>query len=272
MPAVNPARLKRWRQGQLVGAQYASGDRTRLDMMRNLHETLLPLASPDGTPTPHMQPHFNYTPPTDPMLDVIHHDEKLLVLNKPSGLLSVPGRLDEHKDCLESRAQAEHPRARTVHRLDMATSGVCVMAMTASAHRHLGLQFERRHTSKSYVARVWGHIADDEGEIDQPLICDWPNRPKQMVDHENGRHALTRWKVIEREKDATRVALYPVTGRTHQLRVHMLHIGHPILGDDFYATGDALAASDRLQLHALSLTLHHPVGGERITFEAPCPF
>ena len=146
------------------------------------------------------------------------------------------------------------------------------MAMNAKAHRHLGLQFERRKTSKRYIARVWGDVRGEAGAIDLPLSCDWPNRPKQMVDKENGRPALTHWEVIRREESATRLALVPITGRSHQLRVHMLSLGHPIVGDGFYATGPAIAAADRLQLHAESLTLHHPSDGGLITFSDPCPF
>lgn len=215
---------------------------------------------------------FVYEPPTDPFLSVIHVDDDILVLNKPSGLLTVPGKAAEYSDCLEARAQEDFPSARIVHRLDMDTSGVVIMAMHADAHRHLGLQFERRHTSKTYVADVFGVIESEQGEIDLPLRCDWPNRPKQMVDHEQGRKALTKWRVIDRTETSTRVELMPITGRSHQLRVHMLELGHPILGDRFYASGDALEASERLQLHALSLTIHHPTGGERLTFEAPLPF
>jgi tRNA pseudouridine32 synthase/23S rRNA pseudouridine746 synthase len=165
-----------------------------------------------------------------------------------------------------------HPEARIVHRLDMDTSGVMVLAMNAQAHRHLGLQFERRKTEKTYVAEVWGQIERDAGEIDLPLVCDWPNRPKQMVSFEHGKPALTRWQVIMRNERTTRVRLFPFTGRSHQLRVHMLSLGHPIVGDRFYATGDALEASPRLRLHAESLTLHHPTGGRRVTFETACEF
>ncbi|MEM8703859.1 MAG: RluA family pseudouridine synthase [Pseudomonadota bacterium] len=215
---------------------------------------------------------FDYQPPLDPFLPVIHADQDLLVIDKPSGLLSVPGKAPEHGDCVESRSQAAYAGSRIVHRLDMDTSGVMVLAMNRAAHRHLGLQFERRKTHKTYIAEVWGHLEGDTGEVDLPLICDWPNRPKQMVCHENGKTALTRWEVIERSKLTTRVRLLPHTGRSHQLRVHMLALGHPILGDRFYAQGDALAASDRLALHAESLELHHPTGGERIAFRSPCPF
>jgi len=217
-------------------------------------------------------PSFIYDPPQDPRLEVMHVDGDILVVSKPSGLLSVPGKAEEHSDCLEARAKAAYPDARIVHRLDMDTSGVMVLAMNPVAHRHLGLQFERRKTAKSYIARVWGTMECERGEVDLPLRCDWPNRPKQMVCHEHGRNAVTDWQVQAREIRATRVKLLPVTGRSHQLRVHMLVLGHPILGDRFYAEGEALSAADRLQLHAKELTFHHPTGGERVTFSAECPF
>lgn len=213
-----------------------------------------------------------YNPPIDPQLDILYQDEDILVVNKPSGLLSVPGKAPDMKDCLESRAQAAVIGARIVHRLDMETSGVMIMARHMDALRHLGRQFEARQTEKTYVARVDGLLEKDEGEVDLPLICDWPNRPKQMVCHERGKHALTRYRVLEREDRATRVALYPVTGRSHQLRVHMLSLGHPILGDNLYASGGALTAAARLQLHARTLTLTHPESMEKLTFEAPVPF
>lgn len=215
---------------------------------------------------------FHYDPPQDPFLKVLHADEEVLVVDKPSGLLSVPGKAAEHSDCIEARAHVQFPEARIVHRLDMDTSGVMVLAMNPAAHRHLGLQFERRKTSKIYVADIWGSPVEDEGEIDLPLICDWPNRPKQMVCFENGKPALTRWQVIDRKERTARVRLFPHTGRSHQLRVHMLALGYPIIGDRFYAEGKALAASSRLALHAETLTLHHPSNGERVTFQAVCPF
>ena len=215
---------------------------------------------------------FTYDPPTDP-LDIIYKDDKLLVLSKPAELLSVPGRKPEHFDSLEVRVKSEFPEAKTVHRLDMCTSGLVIMARDADTHRNLGLQFERRKTKKTYIARVWGDIEGDSGNVDLPLICDWPNRPLQMVDHENGRASQTDWEVLEREDSGfTRLALYPITGRTHQLRVHMAELGHPILGDDFYAHEQALKAETRLQLHAHKLMIHHPNGGNQIWFESPCPF
>lgn len=215
---------------------------------------------------------FKYEPPLEPYLPIVHEDEELLIVDKPSGLLSVPGKAAEHADCVELRAQQHCQAARIVHRLDMDTSGIMVLAKTPSAHRHLGLQFERRKTSKTYIAEVWGSLLSDEGEVDLPLICDWPNRPRQMVCFERGKSALTRWRVLKRSATTTRVQLFPVTGRSHQLRVHMLSLGHPILGDRFYAEGEALNASKRLSLHAESLELHHPNGGERVLFSAKCPF
>ncbi|MDD7911034.1 RluA family pseudouridine synthase [Pseudovibrio exalbescens] len=217
-------------------------------------------------------PPFIYNPPTEPFLDVLHQDDDILVLNKPSGLLSVPGKADHLKDCLERRAQGKFGDARIVHRLDMDTSGVIVMAMNAQAHRHLGLQFERRKTRKTYIARIWGQPEKNEGLVDLPLRCDWPNRPRQMVDHELGRSAQTKWEVLAREEACALVRLSPITGRSHQLRVHMLSLGHPILGDRFYAGAEALAASNRLCLHAHKLGLHHPANGEFLWFEAPVPF
>ncbi|MGB0906506.1 MAG: RluA family pseudouridine synthase [Maricaulaceae bacterium] len=212
---------------------------------------------------------FIYNPPTDP-LDILHEDEHLIVVNKPSDLLSVPGKTEP--DCLEARLQDYNPKVLTIHRLDMATSGVMVFAKTAHAQRHIGMQFEKRQTEKTYIARVAGHVENESGTIDLPLICDWPNRPRQMVCHERGKPAQTAWEVLEREAAHTRLALYPKTGRSHQLRVHCLSLGHPILGDRFYANDEILKAANRLQLHAEALKLRHPDGGEWHTFTAECPF
>ncbi len=211
-----------------------------------------------------------YAPPDTP-LDVLHHDHELLAVNKPSGLLSVPGKGEHLADCLLSRVQAAFPEALLVHRLDRDTSGVMVFGLTPHAQRHLGLQFEHRRTKKQYVARVWGELAEAEGVVDLPLIVDWPNRPRQMVDHESGKPALTRWKRLKAGKGESRVRLMPETGRSHQLRVHMREIGHPILGDPFYAEG---AARDypRLMLHAEMLRVLHPDGGKGVSFRAKVPF
>lgn len=213
---------------------------------------------------------IDYTPPTDP-LDILHDDHEILVVNKPSGLLSVPGRGEHLADCLLARVQAVFPTALLVHRLDRDTSGIMVFGLTPHAQRHLGKQFERRKVKKTYVARVAGVMADNSGTVDLPLIVDWPNRPRQMVDHENGKPAVTDWKVLKRGEHETRVRLLPQTGRSHQLRVHMLALGHPILGDPFYATGGALD-HPRLMLHSEELRLHHPDGGQVVKFRGKAPF
>lgn len=211
-----------------------------------------------------------YSPPDTP-LDILHHDHEILVANKPSGLLSVPGRGEHLADCLLSRVQTVFPETLLVHRLDRDTSGVMVFALTPGAQKHLGKDFETRQVKKTYLARVWGRVAEKTGTVDLPLIVDWPNRPRQMVDHENGKAAITDWRVVKYEDAATRLRLYPRTGRSHQLRVHMMEIGHPILGDPFYATGEALNAP-RLMLHAESLRIRHPDGGKGMTFTAKAPF
>ena len=214
---------------------------------------------------------FVYDPPTDPWLTVLHADEDIVVLDKPSGLLTVPGKDAALSDCLETRARGRWPTAKVVHRLDKDTSGILLMALHKRALGHLGSQFEHRRTTKSYVARVWGEIDGDNGLIDLPLATDWEHKPRQRVDHERGRASRTEWHVLAREHGVTRVRLVPLTGRTHQLRVHMLSLGHPILGDAFYATGVALAAADRLQLHAEELGFTHP-DGTPMHFVSPAPF
>ncbi|MGK0267926.1 MAG: tRNA pseudouridine32 synthase/23S rRNA pseudouridine746 synthase [Paraglaciecola sp.] len=213
---------------------------------------------------------LNYNPPLEPYLDIVFQDDDIIVFNKPSGLLSVPGK--EHADCLQARAQRVFPTATIVHRLDMATSGLMVMALNKSAHRHISKQFELRETTKTYQAVVFDNVQQDSGEINLPLICDWPNRPKQMVDHEQGKKALTHWRVIERNANTTRVELKPVTGRSHQLRVHMLSMQHPIIGDTLYAHSQALEMANRLNLHAMLLSFRHPVTEQMLYFESQVPF
>ena len=195
----------------------------------------------------------------------------MLVAEKPAGLLSVPGRLPENKDCLITRLQTDYSDALTVHRLDMATSGLMVFARGAEAHRTLSKAFAERRVSKRYIAVVAGRL-QGQGEVDLPLITDWPNRPRQMVDHDMGKPSLTRWRGLEAGEGTTRVELEPVTGRSHQLRVHMMAIGHPIVGDVFYAPADIEVLSPRLLLHAERLSLPHPVSGERMDFRSPVPF
>lgn len=210
-----------------------------------------------------------YNPPQDP-LEFLHDDHQVLLVNKPAGLLSVPGKGPELADCLIKRIQAVFPMALLVHRLDRDTSGVMIFALTPHAQRHLGLQFEKRQTKKTYVARVWGQMAEKTGTVDLPLIVDWPNRPLQKVCHETGKSAQTDWRVMRSTVDETRVRLMPKTGRSHQLRVHMLALGHPILGDPFYAT-DKARNHPRLMLHSETLQFRHPDGGQgtRITAKAP---
>ena len=215
---------------------------------------------------------FVYSPPEEGPLPVLFSDDHILVLDKPSGLLTVPGNRPERADCLEKRARVTFPTARIIHRLDMDTSGVIVLGLTLEAQARVSRQFERRETRKSYIALVWGQVSGTEGRVDQPLMTDWPNRPKQHIDPVHGRQAITDWTVLEAGARSTRVRLTPLTGRSHQLRVHMAYLGHPILGDNLYAPEAALAASDRLCLHAHSLEFAHPVTHEQMCFESPVPF
>jgi tRNA pseudouridine32 synthase/23S rRNA pseudouridine746 synthase len=202
----------------------------------------------------------------------LHLDDTLVVVDKPAGLPSVPGRPAELHDCMAARVQALVPDALVVHRLDMATSGLLLFARGKAAQRRLGEAFARRDVAKGYVAVVAGEMDDDEGEIDLPLIADWPNRPLQKVDHTTGKPSLTRYRVIGREAGRTRVALTPLTGRSHQLRVHLQALGHPIVGDALYALPEIAAQSPRLLLHAHTLAFAHPAGGEALSFESPVPF
>lgn len=205
---------------------------------------------------------------------VIHADDGLVVVDKPAGLLSVPGRGADKADCAAARVRARWPDAEVVHRLDMATSGLFVMARGKAAQRRLCAAFEHREVDKTYEALVAGLVHDDAGTIDLPLSADWPRRPLQKVDPVAGRPAVTRFRVIARDAEAgtTRLALEPVTGRSHQLRVHLAHLGHPILGDALYAPDAAVAGGARLMLHAVALALPHPADGRRVGWNSPAPF
>lgn len=205
-------------------------------------------------------------------IELLHHDDSLLVFNKPSGLLSVPGRLPENWTSLAGHVQSVWPDALSVHRLDMETSGVIVMARGKAAHRALSIAFQERQVDKRYLAIVAGSLESESGEIDLPLICDWPNRPRQKIDFAAGKPSLTRYRVITRDAAQTRVALEPVTGRSHQLRVHLQTIGHPILGDVLYAPAEIVARSARLLLHAEWLAIPHPESGRRLEFHCPANF
>lgn len=210
-------------------------------------------------------------------LTVLYADEALLVLDKPAGLLSVPGRGEDKQDCLSARAQALYPDALVVHRLDMATSGLLVMARSTVAQRNLNEAFASRQVNKRYTAVVDGFMApppDDWGVIDLPIIVDWPNRPRRIIDHERGKPSTTRWRVLAHHPlaNTTRLELEPITGRSHQLRVHLLALGHAILGDALYASPTVQALSDRLLLHACSLALPHPTNGQTMRFDSAAKF
>lgn len=204
----------------------------------------------------------------------LYLDDSMLVVDKPSGLLAVPGRGEAGLDNQASRVQAAVADALVVHRLDMSTSGLMLFARGKEMQRRLSHAFAQREVHKEYIAVVDGLLAADRGEIDLPLLTDWPNRPKQKVDFADGKPALTRYTVLERDaaRGTTRLRLEPVTGRSHQLRVHLLAIGHPIVGDALYAPPDALAKAPRLLLHAQSLALPHPVDGRPMRFHSPAPF
>lgn len=201
------------------------------------------------------------------MPDVIHRDRHLMIVDKPSGLLTVPGRTPDRADCLISRVQREVPEALIVHRLDMDTSGLVILALSTDMQRELSRLFRERLIEKEYIAEIFGVPDQTSGTIDLPLICDWPNRPRQMVDFENGKHAVTHWKITGKTELGAKVRLTPETGRSHQLRVHMLSLGTPILGDNLYHRGGSDQASDRLRLHASRLQFDHPVTGERLNIE-----
>lgn len=201
---------------------------------------------------------------------MLFEDDALVAFNKPAGLLSVPGNVS--RDSLETRARERFDDTLVAHRLDMATSGVIVMPRGKANLAAIGLQFERRTTEKHYTAIVAGRVRDDMGTIDLPIRCDWPNRPLQMICHERGRPAVSHWRVVDRAEDRTRLVLMPVTGRSHQLRLHMKELGHPILGDVWYGDAACIGAASRLLLHAEELRIDHPITGKRLRVTAPCPF
>jgi tRNA pseudouridine32 synthase/23S rRNA pseudouridine746 synthase len=205
-------------------------------------------------------------------LTLIHDDAHLIAIDKPAGLLSVPGKGPDKADCAIARVLCQFPDALVVHRLDMATSGLLLFARGLAAQQALSRAFETRQVHKTYIAEVHGQLAEDCGVVDLPLASDWPNRPRQKVDLAGGKAAVTHWQVLSRGPEHTRVALMPVTGRSHQLRVHMLSLGHPIVGDALYAPVDACTQTDRLRLHAWRLSLPHPSDGQMMSLEAPLPF
>lgn len=215
-----------------------------------------------------------YNPPPDTGLSILYQDDFLLAVDKPPGLLAVPGRGAHKRDSLSMRVQVAFPDALVIHRLDMPTSGLMLFARSAEVQSAMGRLFQERRVGKEYLAVVAGLPKLPEGEVDLPLITDWPNRPRQKVDYAAGKSALTRYRVLAHEEgsNTSRVCLMPVTGRSHQLRVHMLALGHPILGDELYASPEIQALSPRLLLHAHRLCLEHPVTGRPLTVESPFPF
>ncbi|MEO1568587.1 MAG: RluA family pseudouridine synthase [Pseudomonadota bacterium] len=212
-----------------------------------------------------------YSPAPGPV-GVVFEDDDLWVAEKPAGLLSVPGRGPGKTDCVEARLAAGTNWLRAVHRLDMDTSGLLVLARSPGAHRAMGRLFEKRQVHKTYLARIWGAPDRDEGVVDAPLMADWPNRPRQKTDPKHGKPARTRWRILSSAGPYTDVMLHPETGRSHQLRVHMASMGHPVLGDPFYAHAPARQAAPRLLLHASALAFPHPITGSCVAIVSPAPF
>lgn len=207
-------------------------------------------------------------------VNIVFQDEHLIVANKPAGLLSVPGKGPENQNCLSNQVLKLNPNARIAHRLDQGTSGMVIFPLSYIALRNLTQHFEDKKIQKRYLAVVDGLVNQDQGEIDLPLICDWPNRPLQKVCFEHGKKAVTRYDVISRDQtlQQTRIHLYPITGRTHQLRVHMLSLGHIILGDGLYATPEIKQKAPRLLLHAQDLFFPHPITGEDVSLHCAAEF
>jgi tRNA pseudouridine32 synthase/23S rRNA pseudouridine746 synthase len=217
-------------------------------------------------PPPYLVPHSTEE------IAILYEDDDLLLVRKPDLLLSIPGRHPLNKDCLITRLQQRYPSASIVHRLDLDTSGIMVIPLNKPTHAHLSRQFQQRQVRKTYHAVVFGEMEQDEGEVNLPIVCDWARRPRQMICHRHGRPALTRYEVLECGVDRSRVLLKPVTGRSHQLRIHMRELGHPILGCDMYAHSAALGMADRLMLHATTLEFTHPTTGGWLRGECPADF
>jgi tRNA pseudouridine32 synthase/23S rRNA pseudouridine746 synthase len=216
--------------------------------------------------TPYLVPHSR-----EP-IRILYEDAHLLLVRKPDLLLSIPGRHPLNRDSLISRLQVDYPSASIVHRLDLDTSGIMVIPLDKDTHSHISRQFQQRRVEKTYHALVYGRVARDKGEIDLPIACDWANRPRQKICYATGKAALTRYRVLDRLADRSRMLLSPVTGRSHQLRIHLRELGHPILGCDLYAHEEALAMAPRLMLHATTLAFEHPATGEWLEGECPPDF
>ncbi|MBE9538794.1 MAG: RNA pseudouridine synthase [Proteobacteria bacterium] len=218
------------------------------------------------TEQPYLVPH------SQEEITILYEDENLLLVRKPHLLLTIPGRHPLNKDCLITRLQQNYPSASIVHRLDLDTSGIMVIPLNKATHSHISRQFQERRVEKSYYAIVYGVVEEDQGEIDLPIAPDWSRRPRQKICAQRGKQALTRFEVLQREADRSRLLLKPVTGRSHQLRIHMRELGHPILGCDMYAHDEALKMSPRLLLHATALAFTHPATGDWLSGECPADF
>jgi len=216
--------------------------------------------------TPYLVPHSTEE------IAILYEDDDLLLVRKPDLLLTIPGRHPLNKDCLITRLQEKYPTASIVHRLDLDTSGIMVIPLNKPTHAYISRQFQERKMEKSYIAVVFGQVEQDSGEIDLPIAVDWENRPRQIICAERGKQALTRYEVLSRDSDRSRLLLKPVTGRSHQLRIHMRELGHPILGCDMYAHDKALAMANRLMLHATTLAFEHPATGQWLSGECPPDF
>src|SRR5690554_327314 len=217
------------------------------------------------------KPHI--VPPCHEDIQIIYQDDYFVVIEKPQPLLSTPGRIPENKDCAITRLQQQFPAAELVHRLDMATSGLMVIALNKLMTSRLSKQFQQRIVEKEYIAVLQGHVEDDEGEINIPIIADWENRPLQKVCHTTGKASQTHYKVLARNADnSSRVLFTPITGRSHQLRIHSREMGHPILGCHLYALNNSDTAADRLLLHASKLAFNHPFTGHTVVFTSDAPF
>lgn len=217
---------------------------------------------------------YYIVPKCDKAVDILYQDDYLLVVNKPEFLLTVPGRAPENKDCVITRLKKDFPEAVIVHRLDLDTSGILIVPIVRSAMSHLARQFQERKIYKRYEAIVWGEVKEQIGEVDLPIIVDWENRPLQCINFETGRNALTHYQKLgfDVQTQQTRLELKPITGRSHQLRLHCREMGHPIIGCDLYAHPAARAASPRLLLHAKEISFTHPHTNERLTIQSPVPF
>ena len=211
-------------------------------------------------------------------IEVLYQDQDLLLINKPSGLLTLSGKHPLNKDSVHFRLVKDFPTATMIHRLDFGTSGILIVALNKDVNAHIGKQFQARSVSKTYTAILHGDVVADSGRIDMPIAKDKPNFPLQKICYETGKPAVSQYEVVERLRghpgapDSTRVIFKPVSGRTHQLRIHSRELGHPILGCDLYATDEAFFMAERLMLHATEIVFDHPVTGERINGFSPCPF